>query len=201
MTSPEPASFRPGFGHWLTGAFAVVAAVTALISLIDSGFDAIVTLWPWLALLVGGCWAIYWHPEVRVDDDGVTLVNVWHRVEVPWGGLIGIETKWALTLVTPKRRYRAWAAPAPGRSVMRREQRDTHRLKDAAIGGEIRPGDLPHTDSGAAANMVRGYWSAVHESGALDDVDAVGVAAIRSIHWRVIGVGALLVALAIIGVM
>ena len=84
---------------------------------------------------------------------------------------------------------------------MRHEQRDTHRLKDAAIGGEIRPGDLPHTDSGAAANMVRGYWSAVRESGALDDVDAVGVTAIRSIHWRMIGVGALLVALAIIGVM
>lgn len=199
MSSREPASFRPGFGRWLTSAFAVVAGLVALIGLIDSGLEAIVTLWPWLALLVGGCWAIYSHPEVRVDDDGVTLVNVWHRIEMPWGALIGIETKWALTLVTPKRRYRAWAAPAPSRAVMRSERRDTHRLKDAAIGGEIRPGDLPHTDSGAAAKMVRDHWAAVQESGALDDADAATVSATRSIHWHVIGAGTLLVTLAVLG--
>lgn len=199
MTSHEPASFRPGFGQWVTGALAAICALAALIGLIDGGFIALITLWPWLALLVGTCWAVYWHPEVRVDDEGVTLINVWHRVEVPWAALIGIETKWALTLVTPKRRYRAWAAPAPGRSVMRREQRDTHRLHDAAIGGEIRPGDLPHTDSGAAAKMVRDRWTAIRESGAVDDVDAADVTVAGSLHWRVFGVGAVLVALAIIG--
>lgn len=200
MTSREPASFRPGFGQWLTGAFAVIGTITALIGLIGSGFDSVITLWPWLILLGGGCWAVYWHPEVRVDDDGVTFVNVWHSVEVPWEVLIGIETKWALTLVTPTRRYRAWAAPAPGRSVMRSEQRATHGLRDAAIGGEVRPGDLPHTDSGAAARMVRDHWTAVRESGALDDADAAGATATRSIHWHVIGTGALLSAVAIIGV-
>lgn len=199
MTSPEPASFRPGFGQWVTGALAAICALTALIGLIDSGFIALITLWPWLALLVGICWAVYWHPEVRVDDDGITLINVWRRIEVPWGALIGIETKWALTLVTPKRRYRAWAAPAPGRSVMRGEQRDTHRLQDAAIGGEIRPGDLPHTDSGAAAKMVRDRWTTVRDSGALDDADAATVSATNAVHWHIVAGGALLIALAIVG--
>ncbi len=200
MTSREPASFRPGFGRWLTGVLGAVGALTALLGLIGSGFEAVITLWPWLALLIGTCWAVYWHPEVRVDDNGVQLVNVWQRVEVPWNALIGIETKWALTLVTPQRRYRAWAAPAPGRSVMRQEHRDTHRLKDAAIGGEVRPGDLPHTDSGAAAKMVRDHWTSVRESGALDDAEPAATTVTRSAHWGVITGGTVLLALAIVGI-
>ncbi len=200
MTSREPASFRPGFGRWLTGGLAAIGALTALLSLIGSGFEVVLTLWPWLALLIGTCWAVYWHPEVRVDDDGVHIVNVLHRIEVPWAALIGIETKWALTLVTPQRRYRAWAAPAPGRSVMRQEHRDTHRLKDAAIGGEVRPGDLPHTDSGAAAKMVRDHWTAVRESGVLDDVDPAAATVTRSANWSVIAAGAVLIALGIVGI-
>ena len=197
MTSREPASFRPGFGRWLTGVIALIATPTAVISLFSSGLDSITLVWPWLGVLVGSCWMVFWHPEVRVDDHGVTLVNVWHSVEVPWGALIGIETKWALTLVTPQRRYRAWAAPAPGRSVMRHEHPDTHRLRDAAIGGEIRPGDLPHVDSGAAANLVREHWTAVRESGALDDIDPADESVTQSIHWWLIGAGAVLAALAV----
>lgn len=200
MTSTESKSFRPNFGRWLTGFFAVMASVTALVGLIGSGPDVVLTLWPWLALLVGTCWAIFWHPEVRAGDDGVTLVNVWHSIEVPWAALIGVETKWALTLVTPERRYRAWAAPAPGRSVMRGgEHRATHHLKEAAIGGEVRPGDLPHTDSGAAANMVRDRWKAAIATGTLDEVDP-RLATVRvSIHWALIAAGIALIALAIAG--
>jgi hypothetical protein len=199
MKSREPASFRPGFGRGLTGVIAFITTLTAVISLFTSGLEAVALVWPWLGLLAGSCWTVFWHPQVRVDDHGVTLVNVWHRVDVPWGALIGIETKWALTLVTPQRRYRAWAAPAPGRSVMRNEHPNTHRLRDAAIGGEIRPGDLPHVDSGAAANLVRERWTAVRKSGALDDIDPTVESVTWSIHWRLIGAGAVLVALAAAG--
>jgi hypothetical protein len=199
MPSREPASFRPGFGRGLTRVIALIATLTAVISLFSSGLEAVALVWPWLALLVGSCWMVFWHPQVRVDDHGVTLVNVWHSVDVPWGAMIGIETKWALTLVTPQRRYRAWAAPAPGRSVMRNEHPNTHRLRDAAIGGEIRPGDLPHVDSGAAANLVRERWTAVRESGALDDIEPASDSVTLSIHWRLISAGAVLGALAVAG--
>ena len=197
MTIPEPASFRPTFGRWLTGVIGVICGFAALISLGNPGPEAIVTTWPWLALLAGAAWAVFWQPEVRVDETSIVLVNVWHRVEVPWQLLIGIETKWTLTLVTAEQRYKAWAAPAPGRSVMRHEHRDTHRLKDAAIGGEIRPGDLPDTDSGAAANMVRKYWTSVRDSIAYDEPTSRSVT--RSVHWRMIVVTAVLLAVAAIG--
>ncbi len=195
MPTPEPTSFRPAFGRWLTAAIGAICGLAALISLGSTGLEAIVTVWPWLGLLAGAAWAVFWRPEVRVDETSVVLVNVWHRTEVPWHLLIGIETKWTLTLVTAEQRYKAWAAPAPGRSVMRHQHPNTHRLKDAAIGGEIRPGDLPETDSGAAATMVRRYWTAVRDSIAYDDPTSKSVT--RSIHGWTILCGLALIAIAL----
>lgn len=158
MKALPPESFRPRFGIGLTVAIGLIAVAVAVVTLVDEGFTAVVSSWPWIALMAGGCWAVFYNPRVDVDAGGVRLVNVWHTVHVPWQALIGLETKWALTLVTGESQYRAWAAPAPGRTVMRSEHPNTHRLSEAAIGGEIRPGDLPNTDSGEAAALVRKHW-------------------------------------------
>ncbi len=201
-----PESFRPGFGRWLTVGFAMVCALAAIASLGSDGASAMLSLWPWLALLTGGCWALFWQPCVRLDDDGIELVNVWHSVRVPWRSLVGVDTAWALTLVTAENRYRAWAAPAPGRSIMRgTEQPDTHRIRDAAIGGEVRPGDLPQTDSGAAAVLVRKHWSAQRTSGKLDEgilingVETAGTVK-RTIHWQQMVIASVLAAVALTGI-
>lgn len=199
MTTTEPVSFRPAFGRWLTGTVGAICGFAALSSLVTPGLEAVITVWPWLALIAGACWSLYWRPEIRVDDNSVVLVNVWHQIEIPWSLLIGIETKWALTLVTAERRYRSWAAPAPGRSIMRNGHQNTHRLKDAAIGGEIRPGDLPHTDSGAAAAMVRTHWISVRDTEVSDDFNPSTGSATRSIHWRMIVAATGLIALAAAG--
>ena len=199
MSSPRGESFRPAFGRWLTGGFGLVCGGAAVAGLFSDGPSAIVTLWPWLLLLVGGCWAVFWRPEVRAEEDGVVLVNVTHTVEVPWSTLIGLETKWALTLVTAERVFRAWAAPAPGRSAMRSKSPNTHRLRDAAVGGEIRPGDLPETDSGAAGVLIRRRWKAKIESGALDD-DIADVAPVHFVwHWPQLGGALVLVVVAVLG--
>ncbi len=203
MKTLEPAMFRPAFGKWLTWGFAAVCGIAAVASLSTDGLSSIRTLWPWLILLTGACWALFWRSKVAVDGDGVVLVNVWHTVVVPWTALIGLETKWALTLVTVERRYRAWAAPAPGRSIMRSEHSNTHRLKDAAIGGEIRPGDLPETDSGLAAAMVREHWKAQLESGALEP-GAFEFGDMRSspqisVHWGQMVAAVALSAAALVG--
>ena len=190
MLRSDPASFRPSFGRWLTLGFAAVCGIAAVAGVVSDGLSVVYTLWPWLGLLAGACWAVFWRPEVRADDHGVVLVNVTHTVAVPWRTLIGLETKWALTLVTVDRNYRAWAAPAPGRSTMRSEQRNTHRVRDAAIGGEIRPGDLPETDSGAAAILVRRHWRAQQQTDLLDEAAVVRF----TWHWpQLIGAVALLV--------
>ena len=38
---------------------------------------------PWLALVVGACWALFWRPCVVVDDAGVRLVNPFRTIDVP----------------------------------------------------------------------------------------------------------------------
>ena len=67
-----------------------------------------------MALFVLAAWATFWRPCVVVSDAGVRLVNVSRTIDVPWPALQGIETRWALTLVTAYGRFTAWGAPAPG---------------------------------------------------------------------------------------
>ncbi len=193
-------TFRPGSGRWLVIGFALIAVFAATDAVFTDGLTAIITVWPWLAILVGGCWAIFWRPCVEVSDDQVRLVNVWHTVAVPWGALLGLDTKWALTLTTPKGTHRAWAAPAPGRTTMRHGSTDAKRVRDAAIAGQIRPGDLPSADSGAAAVMVRTAWNERRIAGDLDDVDPHGLAVETRVHWLQIALTVALVAAAIAGV-
>ena len=103
-------------------------------------------------------WAGLWRPFVRVTDDGVTLGNVLSTTEVPWAALIQVETQYALTLVTPRGRYSATAAPAPGRLAVALSRRDLSGIASSAADGSLRPGDLPNTDSGVAAHLVRSRW-------------------------------------------
>ncbi|GAA4421778.1 hypothetical protein GCM10023169_15120 [Georgenia halophila] len=60
-------------------------------------------------------WAVFWQPHVRVDDEGVTLANVWRTVRVPWSALESVDTRWGLRLHTKRKRYSSWAVPARSR--------------------------------------------------------------------------------------
>lgn len=153
---------------------AIVAwAVSALMAVTAVGeMPAALWLYPAAALVAVWSWAALWHPHVTVSDAGVRLANVTHTVDVPWSALIDVQTRYALTLVTPHARFTAWAAPAPsalrasfaGRRADNRERR--------AAGGSIRPGDLLGTESGDAATTIREQWSDRIERGEV----AVGVA-------------------------
>lgn len=170
---------------------------------VGAGIYLLFALW-WLgALLIGpdpahalevGCWllavgvvvyALFWRPAVVVDDEGVLLRNVLRDVHVPWSLLEAIETRFALTLVTPDGRHQSWAAAAPGRpstlpgrpagvrgrgllaSVFQPSGADgghQHALpRPSWLPGETAAGrssqDLT-ADSGAAAFMVRQRWVA-----------------------------------------
>ncbi|WFR68366.1 PH domain-containing protein [Curtobacterium flaccumfaciens] len=56
-------------------------------------------------------WVALWRPQLTVDDDGIEVVNVFHTVRVPWAALVHVDTRFALTLVTPRRKIAVWAAP------------------------------------------------------------------------------------------
>ena len=49
-----------------------------------------------------------------VHDGGATLENPYRTIDVPWAALVNVDTRYALTLITPHAKYAAWAAPAPG---------------------------------------------------------------------------------------
>ncbi len=162
---------RPGFGRLLTLVMVAIGVLALVVTAIDRGAIAAIRLGPWMVLLAGGAWALFWRPHVAVDDGGVRLVNVLRTVHVPWPAIRAIDTKWALTLVTAHGTFVAWAAPAPGvHAAMRSARQDAEHLPIARLQGEgMRPGDLPSSSSGDAAQIVRRRWEELRDAGHLDD--------------------------------
>lgn len=193
----------------------MLAAATMLLALVagvaitaEMGVAALWKALPWLALVGGGAWALYWRPEVAVSDGGVRLVNVVRTIDVPWPALRGVETKWALTLDTVWGAYRSWAAPAPGRSALRRELRD-QRSAARAIDRRVptlprntmgRTGDLVYTESGAAAMLVHGRWTRLRDAGHLDGAVVEHDRPPIRWHWETLIAGAVLLAVGLVGV-
>ncbi|MEK6345147.1 MAG: PH domain-containing protein [Curtobacterium sp.] len=131
-------------------------------------------------------WIVLWRPRMTVDDDGIDVVNVFHTVRVPWAALVHVDTRFALTLVTPNRRVSVWAAPAPGRAgvalARRQEQRHGRTVPDLGD-GQRRAGDLLSTASGDAAYLVRHRWEELRERGAIELGTADAVRVPVTLHW------------------
>jgi hypothetical protein len=195
----QPASFRPTFGRVLTIVMALIA-LGALIGFVVAG-DLVGLLrsgW-WLLLLAAVTWALYWMPLVEVLEHEVLIRNplaTWH---VPWPAIERIDTKWALTLYTPRGKVEAWAAPSSGRyTVFTMGPEDTRVSETARLAGSIRPGDTLSSESGAAANHIRRHWEQLRDDGLLDvPVDATSVR--REWNVRTIAVLSVLIALGLLG--
>lgn len=182
MTTTGRLVYRPLTGTVLVGCYAAFAAWWILAGLTSSRHAGLSwTALAWMLAIGTVLYAAFWRPAVIVDDDGVLLCNVVRDVRVPWAALEGVETQYALTLVTAQHRYSSWAAGAPGRrNALARTGHgrgigagvgDTAR---AAVDVEARhlprkewmPGGMEpnrssrdlRTDSGAAAFMVEQAW-------------------------------------------
>ncbi|HET8957459.1 MAG TPA: PH domain-containing protein [Microcella sp.] len=145
------------------------------------------------APLAGGVamvgWAALWRPSVCVDDEAVELHNVTHTARIPWDAVIDVDTKYALSIRTPRALYSAWAAPAPGRFSSRVALKRGRRKASAEDGDPLRPtplgertSDLPSTDSGDAALIVRARWQRLLDEGRIRIGEADAVAATRTWH-------------------
>ena len=201
MNSPTgPAGttvFRPRSSRWILAVAAVVVGVGLVVSFVTSGPEALAAAAP---LLAAGAiaWWLFGYPAVVVGPTGVELRNPVLTIDVPWGGLIHVDTKYALKLVTPRGSYTAWAAPAPGvRGTHAGRPEHMRNLPGSSYGagGGVRPGDLSNTDSGLAALLVRSEWERQIENG-LIDVDATeSVLVSRRINWVPLGIVAALLLL------
>lgn len=171
---------------WAVLGLAVVAAFLAGRPSAVLGLVPIATI----ALLI---WELFWRPAIIVEDDGVTLVNQFHTVVIPWAKIVDVDTKWSMTIVTPERRYRGSAAPAPG--AMYRPNLSGADRTGRVVDGSISKADAPGTDSGDAATIVRRRLHAMADAGTLPIGQAESVSVTTRVHWMSIAVlAALLVA-------
>lgn len=171
MAEPD-FSYRPAFGRGLAVAVAVICLLALVLTLFQDGISSFLGSLPWLAFITWLVWAIFWAPEIRVDDAGVHLVNVTRTLHLPWPSIRAVDTKWSLTLITWYGTFSAWAAPVSGRRSGRElAPGDLDALPESTFGPgrSIRPGDAPGTPSGQAAMAIRRRLEAFTAAGYLDD--------------------------------
>lgn len=177
---------------WLFCAGAVAAVATA-------GLSTAGEYLPLIAFAAWLVWAGLWRPSLTIGDEDVTIRNVFATTVVPWAALIQVETRYALTLVTPQKRYPVTVAPAPGRLTTALSRRDMSGIPAiAGSDGGVRPGDLPNTDSGAAAYLVRARWEALLEADRIEIGRADETPVERRINWPTIAIGAALFVAAVL---
>ncbi|MHC5558262.1 PH domain-containing protein [Kocuria sp. U4B] len=172
--APVPSSasslvFRSGAAPWLTGFLVVLGAVIAGLGLGGGAASAVASVLVGAAVAHLG-WYLYWRPHVRVGPEGVRVVNPLRTVVVPWGALVDVRNRFALTLVTRERSVTCFALPAGGaRAALRGAPGDlTGTHPSARPDGTVRSGDLLSTRGGAAADAIRRRWQAMVEDGTLD---------------------------------
>ena len=164
------AIFKARTNKWFAGFSWFVAAAGLAGLVVAGGPGALSGVWPLLLIAYLG-WLLFWRPAVVVHDAGVTIENPFRAITVPWPALVQVDTRYALTLVTPGRSYGAWAAPAPGIWGGRNARpEDLRGLPGSTYGpgNSVRPGDLKTTDSGQAAQLVRARWEHLVEAGLVD---------------------------------
>jgi len=160
----------------------ICAAATAAI--IVSGSPDKARYLPIIALFAVLGWIALWRPSVLVGDDEIVVVNVMSTIRVPWAALIQVDTRYALTLFTPRKRVTVTAAPAPGRLTAALGRRDTGGIQQSVVvDGRVRPGDLPTTDSGAAAFLVRQRWEELSAAGRIELGAADRTPVVTRWHW------------------
>ena len=163
---PDPDVFYSRFNRVIAAIFAAVAALSALsLFLLPTASNrALVVPALFVMLFV---WEVLWRPDLRVSDTAVTIRNPLRTIVVPWAALVHVDTKFALTLYTPGKKFAVFCAPAPGRSLTSAGRRKTTDPVPY-VSGSPRPGDLPGSESGEAAQLVRSRWDALQKSGRVD---------------------------------
>lgn len=159
-------------------------AVLAVLMVLDAdarGITAVVLLAAWLAYAVH---LVMWAPSLRVDATGSEIRNPIRTIAIAWDALIHVDTKYSLTLYTPGKQWPVWCAPQASAIVARRKARRVREDRDPRdprnpLDAGVRIGDLPGTESGDAAALVRERWAQRPAS----DRDADDVAVPVTVHW------------------
>ena len=162
----DPNLFYSRFNRIIAAVFTGVAALSALsLFLLPTASNRWLVIPALFVMLF--VWEVLWHPSLQVDDTAVTIRNPLRTIVVPWAALVHVDTKFALTLYTPGHKFAVYCAPAPGRSLTSAGRRKTTDPVPY-LTGQPRPGDLPDSESGEAAQLVRARWDALQRSGRIN---------------------------------
>lgn len=149
--------YQPGLMRALAGVWYALAVIFAIEVLVRGDAAQAARQVAVLAAFTGLVYVVCWRPAVVIDDNAVTLLNLVRDVRVPWHRLEGIDTRFAMALLTEDATYTSWAAPAPGRfgaGVSRRDIAMQRAVRLDADDAGIRASMSPSSDSGAASLMV-----------------------------------------------
>jgi hypothetical protein len=140
-------------------------------------------------LLAGfGAYVLFWAPYLVVGPATVTIVNPTRTFTITWPAVLDIQTKWGLTLITPKGPVTAWSSPAQnrysslarfnrdalGRPTMDREKIiDSERVRRASE-------RIPSSVAGLAPLMVTRQWEEYRDAGLLERIEGDGM----TVHWH-----------------
>lgn len=103
------------------GALTVLICAGAVVALALHGDERVLLRYAGGLLLAAWLvWLAYWRPKVTLDDEGVTLHNIFRTVRVPWSSVLELHSRYGLRVDTPYGSYAAWAVAAPaGRDRLR----------------------------------------------------------------------------------
>jgi len=165
---PHPVVFRPR-GGVILAVLAIALCGAILISIVVTDGVAGLLLWSWPVLAFAWlAWLLYIRPSVTITDGFVEIRNPLRTHRVPWGDIVDVESRYALTVRTLDGDViRAWAAPAPGaRQALGTRREDVRRAPGE--GETRRPSDAEGTHSGDASALVTRALEQHRRSGAPD---------------------------------
>ena len=178
-------TFRTRSSVPVTVAVALIAAGFAAAQWYSGGPAAFAAAAPLALATAFAGWVVFYKPCVRVDDEGVRVVNPLVRYDVPWPALIEVRTRYAATFVTPHRTVQAFAAPGPGRhAAIVATSADVRGMTVDARKVAVGLGDIPTSPSGQVATVVRGRWEELSAAGRIPLGEADSTPVTRTVDVR-----------------
>jgi len=120
-------------------------------SIVSSGAKEIAFTIAWATFAITTFYALMHKPKIVIFDEGIEIVNPISRHTISWSDVRSIDTRFSLSVTNNDgKRIHAWAAPAPGRYHSRRLHSSDLRGLKLGMTGNIKAGESPKSDSGAA---------------------------------------------------
>jgi hypothetical protein len=185
---------RPTSGIVLTVVTAILAVIGLSSFVLRGAAIDLIRFGPLAVAVVGVAWLLFWYPRVVIGPAGVTVRNVARTHHITWPAITGIETKYALTILTAHDKVVAWSAPAPSRYAgLNSTAADVRGAHPRRNDDSIALGDLPRSESGNAALQVRRSWAGLRDAGHLGSGAIEGPEIRHSWNTGVIALSATLV--------